>query len=91
MAEHIQHSIVTHLQPHNTRQVKETSDGIFLLYHTAKPAVLVECGFLSNAEECAALNTETYRQQLAMSVLHGYINSTIKGGGTDASQSKDSL
>ena len=29
------------------------------------PAVLIECGFLSNAEECTRLSNEEYRRELA--------------------------
>ena len=33
------------------------------------PAILVECGFLSNAQETAALKTEEHQRQLAVSIL----------------------
>ncbi len=89
LAKSIQASIVTHLQPDNNRQVKAATDGIFLLYHTTRPAVLVECGFLSNPQECDDLNKQPYRQQLALSVLEGYVRSIYEGGGDDVSQSKD--
>ncbi len=89
LAKSIQTSIVTHLQPDNNRQVKPATDGIFLLYHTTRPAVLVECGFLSNPQECADLNKHPYRQQLALSILEGYVRSIHKEGGDYVSQSKD--
>lgn len=35
------------------------------------PSIIVECGFLSNAEDERLLNTDDYRQQLLDSVLYG--------------------
>ena len=37
------------------------------------PAVIVECGFLSNAEELAKLKSESYRMLLAYSVADGIL------------------
>lgn len=53
------------LQSENKRPMKEASGNIYLLYHTAAPAVLVECGFLSNPEEEALLGTEVYQDKIA--------------------------
>ena len=47
LAEAIRQSVVTSLQPENTRQNKEAGEEIYLLTHCQVPAVLVECGFLS--------------------------------------------
>jgi len=43
----------------------------YLLEHLDIPAVLVECGFLSNAREEARLLTAEYRQQVAESLYAG--------------------
>ena len=40
-------------------------DGVYLLEHAACPAVLVECGFLSNSEETARLKDPGYQTKLA--------------------------
>jgi N-acetylmuramoyl-L-alanine amidase len=37
------------------------------------PAVLVECGFLSNPKDEAQLLTDGYRLKLAMGIAGGYI------------------
>jgi len=55
----------TFLDPENDRETKKADSSIYLLYRLQMPAVLVECGFLSNAEECALLNTPAYRQKTA--------------------------
>lgn len=71
LAQCIQSSIVLSLQPENTRQIKESGSSIYILYHATEPAVLVECGFLSNPEETAKLNDESYRQQMAQAIADG--------------------
>lgn len=53
------------LQPDNNRETKKATSAIYLLHRITIPAVLVECGFLSNEAECARLNTPAYRLQTA--------------------------
>lgn len=72
LAECVQQSVVTRLQPQNTRKIKPATDGIYLMHHTTVPAVLIECGFLSNPEELIKLKQIYYRQCLAFSVCLGY-------------------
>ena len=74
LAEQIRESVVAWVQPQNTRELKPTTDGIYLLYHTTTPSVLVECGFLSNPEERDRLQTPAYQQQIAFAVMAGYWN-----------------
>lgn len=61
----IQNNVKEYLQNENDREIKVATSAIFLLNNAKNPAVLVECGFLSNKEECAKLNDETYRKELA--------------------------
>lgn len=81
LASMIQQSVVTRLQPHNNRQYKRASDGIYLMHHTTVPAVLVECGFMSNAEELALLKNPQYRRQMAWAIYLGYWEYTIGSEG----------
>ena len=74
LAAAIQRRLVQHLQPDNNRQIKKATDGIYLLYHTHTPAVLVECGFLSNPEERANLLSAAYQQRLAGGVFAGFLD-----------------
>lgn len=46
----------------------------FVLNCAQAPAVLVECGFLSNAEEEALLQTEAYRADVAQAVFEGVLS-----------------
>ena len=48
-----------------------------ILNNAKVPAVMVECGFISNPEEAALLNTEEYQQKVAMTIFKGltdYLN-----------------
>ena len=70
LAEYIQSSAKS-LQPDNKRLVKDGSDGIYLLENLKIPAVLVECGFLSNQTEAKMLAQESYRRSLALFIYCG--------------------
>ncbi len=74
LASSVQMCVKAALQPDNTREIKAASDGIFLLYRTTRPAILVECGFLSNPTERNRLKTSSYQQQLACAIFGGYWN-----------------
>ena len=72
LAEAIRASIVETLQPENTRQNK-VGEGVYLLEQCQVPAVLVECGFLSNPEEAAALADPDYQKQMAQAIYNGLV------------------
>ena len=54
----------------NTR-VAKANDNYFLLLHVKTPIVIVECGFLSNWNESAMLNSEEYQDRLAWTIHMG--------------------
>ena len=60
------------IQPNNDRKIKSAGDDIYLLHKIYHPSVLVECGFLSNPEECRKLGDEEYQNTLAL-VLYSAI------------------
>ena len=41
--------------------------------HISCPAILVECGFISNREEAERLERADYQLQLAMTILASYL------------------
>ena len=71
LAESVRSSVISLLQPSNTRELKKGEETVYLLKHATKPWVLVECGFLSNEQECAKLKTMEYQRQLAFAVASG--------------------
>lgn len=56
----------------NDRKAKPMPDSIYLFDHISCPAILVECGFLSNGEEAALLATETYQRKVAVALAGAY-------------------
>ncbi len=58
-----------YLQPENAREVKKATSSIYILSKAQMPAVLVECGFLSNDEELSLLCDGEYRKKLALEIF----------------------
>ena len=67
LAENIQMRIseITGAKTHTVTTADET---LFLMINPPVPAILAECGFLSNAEEEEKLNDEDYRSRLAWAI-----------------------
>lgn len=69
LAQIIQNKTAEFLQKDNKRQTKPAGRNIFVMHNLDCPAVLVECGFLSNYEEEKLLNTPQYRKKLAFVIF----------------------
>lgn len=74
LASGIKDSLVGLIQPENTRETKPADKKIFLLHNAQIPAVIVECGFLSNENEANKLTKPEYQTQLAFSIYCGISN-----------------
>ncbi|MGN1346543.1 MAG: N-acetylmuramoyl-L-alanine amidase [Eubacteriales bacterium] len=70
-----------YLDPTNDRETKKATNAIYILKRIKIPAVLVECGFLSNNEERALLETPEYRLKVA-AVLFASTGEYLYAGGT---------
>lgn len=77
LAQFIQTSIAAKIQSDNKRLIKESGTSIYVLYNATKPAVMVECGFISNPNELSQLKSEEYQSQMAFSITSGIINYNI--------------
>lgn len=73
LAEHFQNSIKSALQPDNERAVKQIPDTVYIMNHVSCPAVLIECGFLTNPEEEAMLRDGNYQCKLAAVVAAAWL------------------
>lgn len=80
LANSVKNSVVNLIQPENKRAIKPADKKIFLLHNAKIPAIVVECGFLSNNEEAKKLGDEEYQGQMAFSIYCGllefFINNT---------------
>lgn len=66
-------NLITYLDPQNRRVAAPISDKIYLMREVKCPAVLVECGFLSNEAECARLRDSGYQTKLAAVIIASYL------------------
>ena len=58
---------------HRAKEPRKIPETIYLMNHVTAPAVLVECGFLSNQEETACLKQAEYQMKLAAVIAAGYL------------------
>lgn len=70
LAEALQHSLVTLVDPDNHRQAK-ANESYYLLKKTPTPTVIVECGFLSNPEEADLLLQDEYQDKIVAAIYSG--------------------
>ena len=73
LATAIQSSVKSRLQPNNER-VPKVGKGMYLLENLTNTAVLIECGFLTNADECNKLMQKEYQKELSFSIMCGIID-----------------
>ncbi|MBQ2839880.1 MAG: N-acetylmuramoyl-L-alanine amidase [Oscillospiraceae bacterium] len=74
LAENLQDELKNNLNPDNNRKQKPGGKNIYLLNHVNCPAVLVECGFMSNKNEMELLMSDMYRTKLAICIASGFLN-----------------
>lgn len=79
LGEYIQSSIVSKLQPENNRVIKKGTSSTYLLYNAKVPAVIVECGFLSNTSELIKLKDEKYQSKMAFCIACGISDFFTRG------------
>lgn len=73
LAQIVQDSLNHTINPGNEKHPKQIPGTIYLMKHVTAPAILVECGFLSNAEETAKLQDPSYQMKLAAAITTGYL------------------
>lgn len=69
----IQKKLVEKLSENGKGRVEKANDNYYILLNVSCPAVIVECGFLSNPEEAAKLGSEEYQERVAKAVAEGVV------------------
>ena len=69
----MQGSLVSRLDPENRRLAAPAPRELYLTSHTRCPAVLVECGFMSNNFEVEKLKDTAYQNALALVIAASYL------------------
>jgi N-acetylmuramoyl-L-alanine amidase len=73
IAKDMQSLLVSALNPRNYRTAEKISDSIYIMNNVTCPAILIECGFLSNPAEEALLRSERYRLKVASVIAAGVL------------------
>ena len=60
------------LDENNEREAALLTNSVYLFDHITCPAILVECGFLSNGEEASLLVTDAYQRKVAVALAGAY-------------------
>ena len=79
LASSMQTAFKEDIQPYNDRETKLCGKELYLCCYCKNPAVMAECGFLSNPEEAELLKNEDYRIKTAFTLfdgLNGYFESS---------------
>ena len=61
------------MNPGNEKSRKVIDKSVYLMKNISCPAVLVECGFLSNESECTKLKDGGYQTKLAAVIIASYL------------------
>lgn len=85
LGEYMQNIMLQQLIPDNKRCAALISKDIYLMNNINCPAVLVECGFLSNSREELLLKSDSYQIKIALVIASSYnanldILSAVYGG-----------
>ena len=68
LASMVQSNVIRTLQKDNNRTIKP-GKSIYVLENIENTAILIECGFLSNPEECEKLSQKEYQKELCFSIM----------------------
>ena len=74
LAESIRKSVTSLLQPGNSRELKADKGSVYILKKAQIPAVIAECGFLSNPEEAKLLSDGEYQGKMAFAIMCGVMD-----------------
>ena len=66
-------NLIRSLAPENRRVAEPASKGLYILSHVSCPAVLVECGFMSNFSDMENLKTSGYQTSVAAVLMGSYL------------------
>lgn len=67
----VQSSIQKNIDDRVNKRVALSIEGIKIVDKTNIPVIIVECGFLSNVEDLKLLQTEEYRNKIAIGIVDG--------------------
>lgn len=82
-AQQIQEAVNTAVNSGEERPVTPIDTSIYLMKESKHPAILVECGFMSNPEESRRLQRSDYQLRLAVAIAAGFCQFSTSERGTN--------
>ena len=79
LASSVQEALNRAANPKKGKTSVRISDSIYLMKNVTAPAVLIECGFLSNPQETEQLKTADYQRTLAAAMAAGLLQAAGEG------------
>jgi len=73
LAKALQEALNTCINTNRPKEAKPIGSGVYLMRNIAAPGILVECGFLSNGEEAALLQTPEHQRTLTCAMVAGLL------------------
>lgn len=73
LANQVQAALNTAINAGNEKSSKQIAGTIYLMKNVTAPAVLIECGFLSNPAETAQLRQPEYQKKMAFTIAAGLL------------------
>ena len=80
IAQSVQDVLNQDVNADHSKAARQISSTIYLMKHVTAPAILVECGFLSNPSETELLKQPAYQLKLAASIAQGILQSDAAEG-----------
>jgi N-acetylmuramoyl-L-alanine amidase len=77
LADNVQKNYETYIKNANKRTIKAADSSIYVLNNLSCPAMLVECGFLSNPNDVVNLKTEEYRRSLCLVIATSALSTLV--------------
>lgn len=74
LAAAVQYALNGTVNQNNEKVCKPIGEDIYLMKEVECPAILVECGFMSNPSEVRLLRSEGYQNRLAATIAAAYLN-----------------
>lgn len=74
LAEKLQLNFKNDINPQNHREAKKGDKNLFLLYNVKCPAVLIECGFISNPSEAELLIDGDYQSKICFIITKSLLD-----------------
>lgn len=74
IANSVQNSLKNQLNKNNNRVEMKIDSSKLQFQNLSIPAIIVECGFLSNSDEAKLLSTDEYQKKVALSIYLGILN-----------------